>query len=109
MYFILFIQPAMNLLTQELLKKLPPLGHSIDTEDEPQAIVKWFTPDSNFTWYVAEYDPATGQCFGLVDGFAKEFGYFNINEIKALRGPKPFCLPVERDWSFEPVNLNSLV
>ncbi len=97
----------MNLLTQELLKKLPPLGNSIKTKKEPQAIVKWFTPDANFTWYVAEYDPKTGDCFGLVDGFAKEFGYFNINEIKALRGP--LKLPVERDWSFDPVNLNSLV
>ena len=97
----------MNLLTQELLKKLPPLGHSIETKEEPQAIVKWFTPDSNFTWYVAEYDPATGQCFGLVDGFAKEFGYFMLDEIKALRGP--LKLPVERDWSFDPVNINSLV
>ena len=97
----------MNLLTKELLKKLPPLGHSIETKEEPQAIVKWFTPDSNFTWYVAEYDPATGQCFGLVDGFAKEFGYFMLDEIKALRGP--LKLPVERDWSFDPVNINSLV
>ena len=97
----------MKLLTKELLKKLPPIGHSIETKKEPQAIVKWFTPDSNFTWYVAEYDPATGQCFGLVDGFAKEFGYFNINEIKALRGP--LKLPVERDWAFDPVNINSLV
>ena len=97
----------MNLLTKELLKKLPPLGHSIKTKEEPQAIVKWFTPDSNWTWYVAEYNPENRMCWGLVDGFAKEFGYFNINEIKALRGP--LKLPVERDWSFDPCNLNSLV
>ena len=74
----------MNLLTQELLKKLPPLGHSIDTKDEPQAIVKWFTPDSNFTWYVAEYNPENGMCWGLVDGLAKEFGYFMLDEIQSL-------------------------
>ena len=97
----------MNLLTKELLKKLPPLGHSIETKEEPQAIVKWFTPDSNFTWYVAEYNPENGMCWGLVDGFAKEFGYFMLDEIKALRGP--LKLPVERDWSFDPVNINSLV
>ena len=29
----------MKLLTKELLKKLPPIGHSIDTKEEPQAIV----------------------------------------------------------------------
>lgn len=107
MYFILFIQPAMKLLTQELLKKLPPLGHSIKSKEEPQAIVKWFTPDSNFTWYVAEYNPENGMCWGLVDGFAKEFGYFMLDEIQSLKGP--LKLPVERDWSFDPVNLNSLV
>ena len=107
MYFILFIQPAMKLLTQELLKQLPPLGHSIESKEEPQAIVKWFTPDANFTWYVAEYNPENGLCWGLVDGFAKEFGYFTIREIEALRGP--LKLPVERDWSFDPVNINSLL
>ena len=97
----------MKLLTKELLKKLPPIGHSIETKEEPQAIVKWFTPDSNWTWYVAEYNPETGMCWGLVDGFEKEFGYFTIDEIQKLKGP--LKLPVERDWSFDPVNLNSLV
>ena len=97
----------MNLLTKELLKKLPPIGHSIKTKKEPQAIVKWFTPDANFTWYVAEYNPENGLCWGLVDGFAKEFGYFTIREIETLRGP--LKLPVERDWSFDPVNINSLL
>ena len=97
----------MKLLTKELLKKLPPIGHSIETKEEPQAIVKWFTPDSNWTWYVAEYNPENGLCWGLVDGFAKEFGYFSIREIENLRGP--FKLPVERDWSFDPVNINSLL
>jgi len=97
----------MKLLTQELLKKLPPLGHSIKSKEEPQAIVKWFTPDSNFTWYVAEYNPENGMCWGLVDGLDKEFGYFMLEEIQSLKGP--LKLPVERDWSFDPVNLNSLV
>ena len=97
----------MKLLTKELLKKLPPLGYSIKSKEEPQAIVKWFTPDSNWTWYVAEYNPENGMCWGLVDGFEKEFGYFTIDEIKAIRGP--FKLPVERDWSFDPVNINSLL
>ena len=97
----------MKLLTRELLKKLPPIGHSIKTKEEPQAIVKWFTPDSNWTWYVAEYNPENGMCWGLVDGLAKEFGYFTIDEIKESRGP--LKLPIERDMWFEKCNLNSLV
>ena len=97
----------MKLLTKELLKKLPPIGHSIETKEEPQAIVKWFTPDSNWTWYVAEYNHETGMCWGLVDGFEKEFGYFTIDEIQKLKGP--LKLPIERDKWFEKCNLNSLV
>ena len=97
----------MKLLTKELLKKLPPIGHSIETKEEPQAIVKWFTPDSNWTWYVAEYNPEDGMCWGLVDGFEKEFGFFTIDEIQKLKGP--LKLPIERDKWFEKCNLNSLV
>ena len=97
----------MKLLTKELLKKLPPIGHSIETKEEPQAIVKWFTPDSNWTWYVVEYNPETGMCWGLVDGFEKEFGFFTIDEIQKLKGP--LKLPIERDMWFEKCNLNSLV
>ena len=97
----------MKLLTKELLKKLPPIGHSIKTKEEPQAIVKWFTPDSNWTWYVAEYNPKNGMCWGLVDGFEKEFGFFTIDEIQKLKGP--LKLPIERDRWFEKCNLNSLV
>ena len=96
----------MKLLTRELLKKLPPIGHSIKTKEEPQAIVKWFTPDSNWTWYVAEYNPENGMCWGLVDGFEKEFGFFTIDEIQKLKGP--LKLPIERDMWFEKCNLNSL-
>jgi len=53
-----------------------------------------------------EYNPETGECFGLVEGLEKEFGYFNINEIKTLRGK--FGLPVERDTYFETTSIKEL-
>ena len=84
----------MKLLTKALERKLPALNSSTN-----KAHVKWFTPDANWTWYVMEYDPETGDCYGLVDGLEKEFGYFNIEEIKKIRGK--FGLPVERDQWFE--------
>ena len=84
----------MKLLTKALEKKLPPLNSATN-----KAYVKWFTPDSNWTWFVMEYDPETGDCYGLVDGLEKEFGYFNIKEIERIRGQ--FGLPVERDQWFE--------
>ena len=58
----------MKLLTKELLKKLPPLGHSIKSKEEPQAIVKWFTPDSNWTWYIESLAIGFPHYWTLVDG-----------------------------------------
>ena len=84
----------MKLLTKALEKKLPALRTGSN-----KAYVKWFTPDSNYTWFVMEYDPETGDCFGLVDGLEKEFGYFNLKEIEGIRGK--FGLPVERDQWFD--------
>jgi hypothetical protein len=65
--------------------------------------VKFFTPDSNWTWYATQGEPVLDeqgqildfQFFGLVDGFEKELGYFNLNELEDVRGP--MGLPIERD------------
>ena len=35
----------------------------------------------NWTWYITEYNPEDGTCFGLVDGSEVELGYFNIYEL----------------------------
>jgi len=92
----------MKLLTKALEKKLPAL-HSATGK----AFVKWFTPDANWTWYVMEYDPKTGECFGLVDGLEKEFGYFTLNQVQEVRGK--FGLLVERDLLFETTDVKELV
>ena len=91
----------MKLLTKALEKKLPAL-HSATGK----AFVKWFAPDANWTWYVMEYDPKTGECFGLVDGLEKEFGYFTLNQVQEVRGK--FGLPVERDLLFETTDVEEL-
>ena len=52
----------MKLLTKEILKKLPKLYSQPAHEDLSQEMVfyvKLFTPDSNWTWFIAEYDPET--------------------------------------------------
>ena len=38
---------------------------------------KFFTPCSNWTWYVIEFDGNDLFC-GLVDGLENEFGYFSL-------------------------------
>jgi len=88
----------MMLFTKEILSKIPPWG---STDGKPHTEVpiacKWFTPDSNWTWYVIEYD-GNDTCYGLVDGHEKEFGYFSLSEIQGVRGA--MGLPVERDLHF---------
>lgn len=64
-------------------------------QDNPLCKVKLFGGGS-WTWYVAGYDPETGLAFGVVDGFEKEIGDFDLNELKAVR-TRPFGLPIERD------------
>ena len=96
----------MELLTQELIKKIPTLYRQDGKGSNALAYVKLFTPDSNFTWYITELDPEEGLCFGLICGFEKELGYFSLNEIEQIKGP--MGLEVERDVSFQPTKLMNL-
>ena len=94
----------MPLLTQANRKALPPLGHTEGAED-PVASVKFFTPDSNWTWYAVEFD-GEDRFFGLVDGFEKELGYFSLSELESVTGP--LGLKIERDMYFDPTPLSKL-
>jgi hypothetical protein len=108
----------MMLLTKENRKALPPL-HGTDPEggkdidggkwvvppDQVKAVVKFFTPDSSWTWYAIEFD-GNDEFFGLVDGHYKELGYFRLSELEAIRGP--FGMKVERDMHFTPTTAKSL-
>ena len=95
----------MKLLTEEIKRQLPPL-YSQEHNPEPKAVIKLFTPWSNWTWYVMEFD-GEDLFFGLVDGHCKEFGYFSLSELQNLIGP--FGLKIERDLFFEPTPISKLV
>jgi hypothetical protein len=96
---------AHDLIPETIAAKIPPL---CSTEVKTEAIVwlKWFTPDSSWTWYITEYDPQYRICFGLVEGQEIELGYFSLDEIEKIRGP--MGLPVERDLYFEPTPLTEI-
>ncbi len=91
----------MELLTEELRKVLPPL-YSQERNKDPTVWIKFFTPDSNWTWYVTEGSVEEDDFlfFGYVVGIAEEWGYFVLSELKAARGP--LNLPIERDLYFTP-------
>ena len=94
----------MKLLTKETLKNLPALGSTDGQGDQAVVQVKFFTPWDRWTWYATEYDPETRTFFGLVDGFEKEYGYFSLDELEAVKGP--FGLKIERDRGFQGVTLH---
>ena len=94
------------LLTQEIRDTLPPLYNSeqlYDVSKEAVAVVKFFSPYSQWTWYAIEFD-GVDTFWGLVDGFEMEYGYFSYSELEAVSvfGGVP---AVERDchWSPRPV------
>jgi hypothetical protein len=97
----------MKLLTKALKVKIPPLyANEKKSLEETMAVVKLFTPDGNWTWYITEFD-GVDRFFGLVDGFEKELGYFSLSELLKLRGP--MGLPVERDMYWTPKSLKELM
>ena len=92
----------MMLLTKEIIKKIPKLYSKQNIPSEAQkVIVKFFTPDAQWTWYVTEGEQQSDGdwlFFGLVHGFEKEWGYFTLNELLKIRGT--LGLPIERDKYF---------
>jgi hypothetical protein len=104
----------MQLLTQEIRDKLPPLYGQEGKGGKAVAYVKFFTPDSNWTWWATEgssVKDASGKevdfhFFGLVDGLARELGYFSLSELESVRGP--LGLPVERDLYWQPKTLEEI-
>lgn len=94
-----------KLLTKENRKQLPKLYAQENAGEEAIAYVKFFTPDSNWTWYVLEFD-GEDTFFGLVDGFSTELGYFSLLELSTVRGK--LGLPIERDMYYTPETLKTI-
>ena len=72
-----------QLMTQKLADTIPAIYANEKVADYDTVLVhaKLFSPYSNWTWFITEMDPETGQCFGLVEGFERELGYFDLTEL----------------------------
>lgn len=99
-----FLTPAYQYLRET--DKLPSTDEA-HGQDDPWLLVKLFTPDSSWTWYVAGYDHATHIAWGLVDGFEQELGDFWMPELVEVRGA--FRLPIERDLHWQPKRLSDVM
>ena len=98
-----------KLMTKELADTIPPL-YANDGADDPDAVVarvKLFSPYNGWRWYITEWDAETGLCFGLVEGFETELGYFDLTELAEVTvfGSVP---AVERDLYWAPQTLGEI-
>ena len=99
----------MKLLTKEIIKKLPKL-YSQEKKSDPICNLKFFTPDSSFTWYITEgrkEQNGDWLFFGKVVSHLcpnGELGYVMLSQLQSVRGA--LGLPVERDkfWSPKPLS-----
>ena len=104
----------MKLLTEELRKKLPPLYSQDGKGGKAIAYLRFFTPDSGFTWWITEGSPIKDgngnevdfHFFGLVEAQDKELGYVSLSELENVHGP--MGLPIERDLHFKPTKLKEI-
>ena len=75
-----------ELMPKEILENVPKLYEQEHTQLIDQVVhAAYVIPlRSTWTWYMTEYDEASGDAFGLVAGIEPELGYFNLNELKSL-------------------------
>ena len=99
----------MKLLTEEIKQTLPKL-YSQDENPDPMVPVKYFTPDSSWTWFILE---GSQQEDGDWLFFCKavshlcpegELGYVTLSELEQVRGS--LGLGVERDLYWTPKKLS---
>ncbi len=98
-----------KLMTVELGKNIPALRANENAAD-PNAVLapaKLFSPYNGWRWYITEWDAETGLCFGLVEGFETELGYFDLMELAetTVFGGIP---AIERDLYWTPKTLGEI-
>ena len=96
---------AHNLMPTDVGKDIPPLDATAD-ESDPTAWVKYFTPWSNWTWFVIEFDRGNELCHGFVIGHEAEFGGFSLDELREIRGRGG--IRIERDLNFMPEPISAI-
>ena len=98
-----------KLMTKEIGDAIPALYANDDVQDYDSVLplVKLFSPYNGWRWYITEWDRETGLCFGLVEGFETEMGYFDLTELAeaTIFGGVP---AVERDLHWKPKTLGAI-
>ena len=98
-----------ELMTKEQGEKIPALyaNENVQSYDDVLVPAKLFSPYTGWRWFITEWDPQTGTCFGLVEGFETEIGYFDLTELAeaTVFGSVP---AVERDLYWQPKTVGDI-
>ena len=90
------------LITKAIRNELPPTGTYAEENDTSKIPVplKLFTTWSYWTWYIieADFDDENAYMYGFVVGMDKDFGYIDLNELTAIRGPAGLKIERDRSW-----------
>ena len=97
----------MKLMTEKLRKEFQKTGSQDHLGFEAKALAKFFSPWSNWTWYATEFDEATGEFFGYVEGLEKELGFFSLDDFERVNGQHG--LIIERDMYWTPRTLTEII
>jgi hypothetical protein len=83
----------------------PALREQDGLGDAAVAHVKLFDPCGAATWFITEYDPQTGEAFGLCDLFQDggELGYLDLEDLALQRGRMGIGIEID-NW-FKPRTL----
>lgn len=87
--------------------KLPTEIPSSQPWAETVCKVRLFNPTGIGTWWVASYDPDTGNAYGVADLHERSAGLIWIPELVDYRGQ--FGLPIERDLYYRPQTVAELM
>lgn len=96
------------MMTERLAVTLPGLYGQDGRGIRAIAYAHYCSPYTGWEWFMTEYDPETGEAFGLVKGIEAELGYFNVREFEELNRSKGMEI-VERDLHFEPCELTEVM
>jgi len=96
-----------KMMTKAIEAKAPRLYETDGQGYEAIAVAHYFSCFTNWDWYMTEYDPETGEAFGLVKGDFTELGYFSIKEFEEVNRRHGINI-VERDLHFEPCKLKKV-
>lgn len=96
---------GLELVDEELRSRLPQIDFERSLQTSSTALVKFYLPDSYFTWYASEFD-GEDLFFGLVSTEEIEQDYFSLSDLMTWRNRSG--QPVTRDPDFEPTSLDEL-